>query len=103
MVSGREAKIEMPDVDNNKSFSAVKDSLMEILTSENIAPKSKDQIRLIYSGRIIKDTDMVESIVNPEIQPPYTLQLMIRPEGSAPPSNNDKPTEHEHKCNCHIF
>ena len=100
MISGSESKIEMPDVDNAKNFSAVKDELMNILAAENKAPKSKDQIRFIYSGKIINDTDKVADIVNPDIQPPYTLQIMIRPEGSTTPSNSNKSNRNS---SCAIF
>ena len=78
--AGLEKKIEINDVDNSTTFGELSNTIMEKLTELNSAPNSAGQIRFIYSGKILKPTDNVKSIVNPDIEPPYTLQILIRRE-----------------------
>jgi hypothetical protein len=79
MVARVEQKIIYPDVDTTTQISALKNRLLPDLQSQNVAVEQADQIRLIYSGRILKDNDQVTCLVNPSIEPPYTLQVLIRP------------------------
>jgi hypothetical protein len=90
MVSRVEQKIIYPDVETTTHISALKNRLVPDLQSHNVAVEQAHQIRLIYSGRILKDTDQVSSLVNPSIEPPYTLQVLVRPL-DAPDASNQSP------------
>jgi hypothetical protein len=79
MVARVEEKIVYPDVETTTPISVLKTRLLPDLQSHNVAVEQARQIRLIYSGRILKDTDQVASLVNPSIEPPYTLQVLVRP------------------------
>lgn len=78
--AGLEKKIEIPDVSNSTTFGELSNTIFEKLTELNSAPNSAGQIRFFYFGKILKSTDNVGSIANPDIEPPYTLQIHIQRE-----------------------
>ena len=94
MVARVENKIDYHDVNNNDTFGSVKGRLLSDLQANGVSVTSQNQIRLIYSGRILKDDDRVGSIRSDLIKPPYTLQVVIRLEGfpsedQNPPANDN--------------
>jgi hypothetical protein len=91
MVARVEEKIVYPDVDPTTRISALKSRVLPDLQSHNVDVQDAAQIRLIYSGRILQDADQVASIISPEIESPYTFQVLIRPPGAPDqPAQNAK-------------
>ena len=85
MIGGREEKLQMPEANLNNTIDELRVEIVGLLRSNNIIPpESPNQIRLIYSGKILKGPEKLESVINTSVQPPYTMQLMIRPPGSEP-------------------
>lgn len=104
MITGCPNKLEYKEAPNSASISSLKDEAMRLMTENNLSlPKTKEQLRLIYSGKILKDTDKLESLVNPDIEPPITFLVMIRSE-NAPIADPQATTEEkEKKCKCNVF
>lgn len=98
--AGLEKKIEINDVANSITFGELSNTIMEKLVELNAAPNSVGQIRFIYSGRILNPNDTVASIVNPEIEPPYTLQILIRREETQAKEDHPPPEVEEKKSKC---
>ena len=94
MISGRENKIEMTDVQKNWKVSEFKQRIFEILPQHNVtAPNSWNLIRILYSGRILNDTQVLDKVLPTNLEPPFTMQIMFRSEDSNPnpsESNNEK-------------
>jgi hypothetical protein len=91
MIARVESKIEYPDVLHTETVGSLKYRLLGDLQKRGVAVKIADQIRLIYCGRILRDPDTVSSFIKAELEPPYTLQVLIRPENA--PSEDPKPVE----------
>lgn len=103
MITGRENKIEMNDVDCSKTIRELKSEIMNELANDNPTLKVIEQIRFIYSGKFLNDNDKVESIVKKDIEPPYTIQIMIRSESAIQQSEKqEEENKVEKKC-CNIF
>ncbi|KAK8854238.1 hypothetical protein M9Y10_016797 [Tritrichomonas musculus] len=99
--AGLEKKIEINDIDNDVTFDELSNTIMGKLSELHVAPNSAGQIRFIYSGKILNPKDNVGSIRNPDIEPPYTLQILIRPEISPNQAQDSQPVEvNEKKGSC---
>ena len=90
MVARVEDRIFYSDVCDSDTFGDIKRRLLTDLQAKGVAVSTWNQIRLIFAGRIIKDSESVQSIKNEMVEPPYTLQVMIRGENA---SDEDPLTE----------
>jgi len=99
MLPGRENKIEFNNASNKMTVLQVREKVCELMAAEGMTPPELPaQVRLIYHGRILKDNDILESLLNPDIEPPITLMTMIRPKESVineaaqpiPPDSSNK-------------
>lgn len=85
MIQGREEKLEMPEANTEQTIDQLRAAIVELMSSNGIQPpESPSQIRLIYSGKILKGGDVLKNIINTSVKPPYTMQIMIRPAGCEP-------------------
>jgi hypothetical protein len=91
MIARVEGKIEYPEVLLTETVAALKYRLIGELQKRRVDVQTADQIRLIYCGRILRDADAVSSFIKTELEPPYTLQVLIRPENAS--SDDPKPVE----------
>lgn len=85
MLPGHEEKLSLPEAPLSWTVEEIRHKLLSILKDKKSnPPESSSQIRLIYSGRVLRGSNHLENIINKEIQPPYTFQILIGPPGSNP-------------------
>ena len=85
MLAGVEDKLLLPEAKLSQTVDELRAEVLDLIKSRGInSAESPQQIRIIYSGKILKGKEPLDSVINQAIQPPYTMQLMIRPKGCEP-------------------
>ena len=98
MIQGQEQKIEIADADPEQKIMEIKEKLVPLVSPLFTYAIAPTQIRLIYSGRILKDDQTVSSLLSKEVEPPITVILMVKP--SDAPEREPSPDNEDEGCKC---
>ena len=85
MLAGIDDKMTLPEARLTQTVDELRVEVLDLIKSFGVnSAETPQQIRIIYSGKILKGKEPLDSVINQSIQPPYTMQLMIRPKGCEP-------------------